>query len=224
MNFDKDVIFIEIYIFNQCGGGVFETVMRFQIQDPTYGNTKPLRETILNNCSGMGAGAGAYAFATSEGVNFLLGDERFRDFISDGSFFLVVGTDDITNVRALRTLKDFEDEFSGNLKVSVYIHDAIGSIFHPKYSWFQSKVSGGKLIIGSGNMTKRGMKNNREAYAIIELDEGQMVEVKQEWNRWVMHSRQYLYSLDDAIDIMSQRDRSLIGRFVHALKKAMGIG
>ena len=204
--------------------GVFETVMRFQIQDPTYGNTKPLRETILNNCSDMKVGAGAYAFATSEGVNFLLGDERFRNFISDGSFFLIVGTDDITNVRALRTLKDFEDEFSGNLKVRVYIHDAIGSIFHPKYSWFQSKASGGKLIIGSGNMTKRGMKNNREAYAIIELDEGQMVEVKREWNRWVMHSRQYLYSLDDAIAIMSQRDRSFIGRFVHALKKAMGIG
>lgn len=204
--------------------GVFETVMRFQIQDPTYGNTKPLRETILNNCSDMKVGAGAYAFATSEGVNFLLGDERFKDFISDGSFFLIVGTDDITNVRALRTLKDFEDEFSGNLKVRVYIHDAIGSIFHPKYSWFQSKVSGGKLIIGSGNMTKRGMRNNREAYAIIDLDEEQTAEVKREWNRWVMHSGQYLYSLDDAIAIMSQRNRSFIGRFVHALKKAMGIG
>lgn len=204
--------------------GVFETVMRFQIQDPTYGNTKPLRETILNNCSDVKVGAGAYAFATSEGVNFLLGDERFRNFISDGSFFLIVGTDDITNVRALRTLKDFENEFSGNLKVRVYIHEAIGSIFHPKYSWFQSKSSGGKLIIGSGNMTKRGLKNNREAYAIIDLDEEQTAEVKREWNRWLMHSRQYLYSIDDAIAIMSQRDRSFIGRFVHALKKAMGIG
>lgn len=204
--------------------GVFETVMRFQIQDPTYGNTKPLRETILNNCSDVKVGAGAYAFATSEGVNFLLGDERFRNFISDGSFFLIVGTDDITNVRALRTLKDFENEFSGNLKVRVYIHEAIGSIFHPKYSWFQSKSSGGKLIIGSGNMTKRGLKNNREAYAIIDLDEEQTAEVKREWNRWLMHSGQYLYSIDDAIAIMSQRDRSFIGRFVHALKKAMGIG
>ena len=204
--------------------GVFETVMRFQIQDPTYGNTKPLRETILNNCSDMKVGAGAYAFATSEGVNFLLGDERFRNFISDGSFFLIVGTDDITNVRALRTLKDFENEFSGNLKVRVYIHEAIGSIFHPKYSWFQSKSSGGKLIIGSGNMTKRGLKNNREAYAIIDLDEEQTAEVKREWNRWLMHGGQYLYSIDDAIAIMSQRDRSFIGRFVHALKKAMGIG
>lgn len=204
--------------------GVFDTVMRFQIQDPTYGNTKPLRETILNNCSDMKVGAGAYAFATSEGVNFLLGDERFRNFISDGSFFLIVGTDDITNVRALKTLKDFENEFSGNLKVRVYIHEAIGSIFHPKYSWFQSKSSGGKLIIGSGNMTKRGLKNNREAYAIIDLDEEQTAEVKREWNRWLMHSGQYLYSIDDAIAIMSQRDRSFIGRFVHALKKAMGIG
>lgn len=204
--------------------GVFETVMRFQIQDPTYGNTKPLRETILNNCSDMKVGAGAYAFATSEGVNFLLGDERFRNFISDGSFFLIVGTDDITNVRALRTLKDFENEFSGNLKVRVYIHDAIGSIFHPKYSWFQSKSSGGKLIIGSGNMTKRGLKNNREAYAVIDLDEAQLEEVKREWNRWVMHSRQYLYSIDDAIRIMSKRGNSFMGKLVHALKKTMGIG
>ena len=198
--------------------------MRFQIQDPTYGNTRPLRETILNICPDMKAGAGAYAFATSEGVNFLLGEEGFRSFISDGEFFLIVGTDDITNVRALKTLKDFEEAFSGNLKVRVYIHDAIGSIFHPKYSWFQSKVTGGKLIIGSGNMTKRGMKNNREAYAVIDLDEDQLEEVKREWNRWVMHSGQYLYPLDEAIRMMSQRDRSIIGRFVHALKKAMGIG
>lgn len=198
--------------------------MKLQIQDPTYGNTKPLRETILNNCSDMKVGAGAYAFATSEGVNFLLGDERFRNFISDGSFFLIVGTDDITNVRALRTLKDFEDEFSGNLKVRVYIHDAIGSIFHPKYSWFQSKSSGGKLIIGSGNMTKRGLKNNREAYAIIDLDEEQTAEVKREWNRWLMHSGQYLYSVDDAIRIMSKRGNSFMGKLMHALKKTMGIG
>lgn len=204
--------------------GVFETVMRFQIQDPTYGNTKPLRETILNNCSDMKVGAGAYAFATSEGVNFLLGDERFRNFISDGMFFLIVGTDDITNVRALRTLKDFEDEFSGNLKVRVYIHDAIGSIFHPKYSWLQSRTSGGKLIIGSGNMTKRGMKNNREAYAVIDLDDKQLEQVKQEWNSWVNHSGQYLYSLEDAIEIMSRRDRSFMGRLVQAIKKAIGIG
>lgn len=203
---------------------VFDLVMRFQIQDPTYGNTRPLRETILNICPDMKMGAGAYAFATSEGVNFLLDGENFRDFISNGEFFLIVGTDDITNVRALKTLKGFEEEFSGNLKVRVYIHDAIGSIFHPKYSWFQSKELGGKLIIGSGNMTKRGMKNNREAYAVIDLDDDQLEEVKREWNRWVMHSRQYLYTLDDAIRIMSQRDRSIIGRFVHALKKAMGIG
>lgn len=203
---------------------VFGVVMRFQIQDPTYGNTRPLRETILNTCPDMRTGAGAYAFATSEGVNFLLGGESFRSFISEGEFLLIVGTDDITNVRALRTLKDFEEEFSGNLKVRVYIHDAIGSIFHPKYSWFQSKTSGGKLVIGSGNMTKRGMKNNREAYAVIDLDEHELEEVKREWNRWVMHSRQYLYPLDDAIRIMSQRDKSFVGRFVHALKKAMGIG
>ena len=203
---------------------VFGLVMRFQIQDPTYGNTRPLRETILNICPDMKMGAGAYAFATSEGVNFLLDGENFRDFISNGEFFLIVGTDDITNVRALKTLKGFEEEFSGNLKVRVYIHDAIGSIFHPKYSWFQSKELGGKLIIGSGNMTKRGMKNNREAYAVIDLNDGQLEEVKREWNRWVMHSRQYLYPLDEATRIMSQRNRSIIGRFMHALKKAMGIG
>lgn len=198
--------------------------MRFHIQDPTYGNTQPLRETILNNCSGMKAGGGAYAFATSEGVNFLLGEDSFRSFISEGDFFLIVGTDDITNVRALETLKDYEDEFSGKLRVRVYIHDAIGSIFHPKYSWFQSVKSGGKLIIGSGNMTKRGMKNNREAYAVIDLDDKQLEQVKREWNSWVNHSGQYLYSLDEAIEIMSRREKSFMGKLVQAIKKAIGVG
>ena len=73
-------------------------------------------------------------------------------------------------------------------------------------------------------MTKRGLKNNREAYAIMDLDEEQTAEVKREWNRWIMHSGQYLYPLDEAIRIMSQRDKSFVGRIVHTLKKAMGIG
>ena len=68
------------------------------------------------------------------------------------------------------------------------------------------------------------MKNNREAYAVIDLDDKQLEQVKREWNRWVNHSRQYLYSLDEAIEIMSRREKSFMGKLVQAIKKAIGIG
>lgn len=233
--------------------------MEFCIQDPTYEDTKPLRESLLDGLIHMHRGGGVYAFVTSEGVKFLFGDERFREFISDGYYHLVVGTDDITDVAALKTLKSFEEEYNGHFKAQVYIHDGIGSILHPKYSWFKgeyrsrplksdlgevayadeayaedgtngkrtSKTSEkmeGVLIIGSGNLTKRGMKNNREAYAVIPCEGREILKVEDEWQRWINHSSSYLYDLEPAMEILAKRHRTFIGRLILAIKKALGVG
>ncbi len=201
--------------------------MEFIIQDPTYENTKPLRESLLNGLRDMSQGGGVYAFATSEGARFLLGDQRFKEFIANGCYYLIVGTDDITDVAAIRTLKAFEEEYAGHLTVKVYIHDGIGSILHPKYSWFKG-VKGdrtkGLLIIGSGNLTRRGMKNNREAYAAIHCSEKDIGEVESEWQRWVNHSQRYLYDPEPAMEILAKRNRTLLGRLASAIKRALGIG
>ncbi|MCI5697856.1 MAG: phospholipase D family protein [Clostridiales bacterium] len=225
--------------------------MEFNLQDPTYENTKPLGESLLNGLSHMSQGGGVYAFATSEGVKAILGDRRFRDFISKGYYYLVVGTDDITDIAALNTLKLFEEEYKGHLTVKVYIHSGVGSILHPKYSWFKGycstglteEIAGGKihsenmahlsgtskntetikgvLIIGSGNLTKRGMKNNREAYVVIPCGGRDILEVEDEWQRWINHSRVCLYDLNHAVEILAKRDKTILGRIMPAIKKVL---
>ena len=65
------------------------------IQDPSYENSKYLHETLLSECVDCTVGAGAYAFATKDGINLLLSDENFKKFLERGTYTLVVGTDDI---------------------------------------------------------------------------------------------------------------------------------
>ena len=53
----------------------------FCIQDPSYENSKYLHETLISECVGCTTGAGAYAFATKDGINLLLLDDNFKDFL-----------------------------------------------------------------------------------------------------------------------------------------------
>ena len=74
----------------------------FCIQDPSYENSKYLHETLLSECVGSIYGAGSYAFATKDGINLLLADENFKNFLENGTYTLVVGTDDITNEHSIK--------------------------------------------------------------------------------------------------------------------------
>ena len=139
--------------------------MQFCIQDPSYDNSMYLHETLLSICKHSLAGAGAYAFATSDGIDILLGDESFKSFMNKGTFYLIVGMDDITNTKALETLKKYKEAYGSKITIKAYVHNSRGSTFHPKYSWFRTK-EGGVLVIGSGNLTQNGLRHNREAYGV----------------------------------------------------------
>ena len=56
------------------------------IQDPSYENSKYLHETLLSECVDCTVGAGAYAFATKDGINLLLSDENFKKFLERGTY------------------------------------------------------------------------------------------------------------------------------------------
>lgn len=192
----------------------------FCIQDPSYEGSKYLHETLISECVGCKTGAGAYAFATKDGINLLLLDENFKDFLKNGTFTLVVGTDDITNEHSIVSLMELQKKYGSHLVVKAYVHNGKGSTFHPKFSWFQ-KTDGGVLVSGSGNLTLKGLRHNREAYNVVQYDESGINNVVDEWNRWFTHSAPFLFDITDPVVLAKAKQNSEKIKAVSTAKAAV---
>lgn len=169
--------------------------MILRIQDPGYPTVPSLHETLLEACEGAIRGGGAFAFVSQGGVELLLNDKVFTDFAAKGQFDLVVGIDEITNLKSLAALDATKQEHSG-LTVRVFHHDLPNTIFHPKFCWFRNK-SGGALITGSGNLTVRGLRRNWEAFTVSDLSPKEIDEVEQQWAEWTKSHTNWLKATDD---------------------------
>jgi len=172
------------------------------IQDPTYAESMLLHEALLQACSTAQYGAGAYAFVTADGVNLLMTDDMFSDFLKRGHYQLIVGMDDITNTRTLVALQAICDQYGDHLSPKALLHDTNGSTFHPKFSWFKCE-QGGILVLGSGNLTHKGLRRNREAFVISEVDDREIAQIEVRWNSWIDSCHNYLKSIDD-IDVVTK--------------------
>ncbi len=170
--------------------------MDFYIQDPTYSESYSLHEALLQACEGAYSGGGAYAFVSTGGVKLFLEDDVFEKLASNGVFKLVVGIDEITSERALKKLNDLKNRYDENLEVYAFMHDTKGSLFHPKFSWFKN-ARGGILVLGSGNLTEKGLRRNREAFSFIEVNQSEIEEIEKYWNDWLDHNNSYLKPIDD---------------------------
>lgn len=192
--------------------------MQFCIQDPSYKNSKYLHETLLTECVSGCNGAGMYAFATKDGIELFMEDENFKKFIQKGTFLLVVGMDDITNVRAIETLKELQNKYGKNLEIKAYIHNNCKSTFHPKLSWFKRR-EGGVLILGSGNLTQQGLRQNREAFTVTDCDEDAMNKVIMEWRQWLEHSKPFLFDISEDIVLERAKQNVLKLKVVYDMHK-----
>lgn len=163
-------------------------------QDPTDEKAKCLQESLLAECKGSVMGAGAYAFVTKDGLSLLFEDAEFQKFLKKGCYTLVVGMDDVTNERTLSALQSLKEKHGQHLQIKCYLHEDRGSTFHPKFSFF-CKKDGGTLVLGSGNLTQRGLRHNREAYQITHYSKEEMAEVSAEWDRWYAHSSPFLFDI-----------------------------
>ncbi len=142
--------------------------MELMIQDPTYAASMRLGEALIDACNKGMDGAGAFAFAEENGIDLFLGDSDFGDYIKTHSYVLVVGTDSITDPKAINSLRDYCAKYK-NLTVYAYVHDFRKYLFHPKLTWFETST-GGLSIIGSGNLTERGLFHNVEMYSYNDLN------------------------------------------------------
>ncbi|WP_444345082.1 phospholipase D family protein [Phascolarctobacterium succinatutens] len=173
--------------------------MRLMIQDPTYSGSMKLGEALIDACKLGVNGAGAYAFAEENGIDLFLGDTDFVKYIKTNKYELIVGTDSITDPKAVARLREYCKLYK-NLTVYGYVHDPRKNLFHPKIAWFETN-NGGLSIIGSGNLTERGLFHNIEMYSYNMLSSSEIAQVKSDWYNWLDYSisNNFLFDIDDPI-------------------------
>ncbi len=103
------------------------------------------------------SGGGVFAFASKGGIEAFFGVSAISSMLSHRKpFYLVVGVDAITNAEALLYIAETISKRRGTLTAKVFFHEHPASTFHPKFLWFR-KGKAIRLIVGSGNLTLRGL-------------------------------------------------------------------
>ena len=176
--------------------------MTLCIQDPNGFSQHVLHESILNEIENAEAGGGAFAFASKDGVDLLLGSELFRKFIEKGPFLLVVGIDEITNQNAVSSLLEYQQDYH-NLTVKAFYHNNKGRLFHPKFLWVKKGERQGSIITGSGNLTTRGLRDNWEAYYVDHIADKKFEDTMLYWDSWINGHANFLLNLDE--DLVTDR-------------------
>ena len=150
--------------------------IRFCIQDPTYLGTTYLYEAILAAAAQATGWRGLYAFASRDGVDHLIEDKIVQERMTGGGEIdLVVGIDAVTNRLTLERMQELEQRHA-NFRPKVFWNENRG-LFHPKISDFDLSGGGRTLIVGSGNLTPGGLRDNFEAYTIITADQADEIDV-----------------------------------------------
>lgn len=157
--------------------------MPLHIQDPTNPESDYLVDTLLDACASAQAGGGAFAFLSAGGVQLLLKDELFSQFLERGRFDLLVGVDAITDHAAIAALGEVRQQHP-SIGARVFVPSHSRSIFHPKVAWFD-QGNGGLLIAGSGNLTAGGLRWNIEAFAVERLDAPSMAALRAQWDAYL---------------------------------------
>ena len=179
------------------------------IQDLSFSQSYSTHEAIIKSCSSSIEGYGAYAFASSSGVDILLKDKEFDELLDRGHYSMVVGIDQITNLACLETLSEILQQ-KPNLDVRAFCHDDNGSLFHPKISFFRNQEGGGSLIVGSGNLTLGGLRKNREAFGVIDLSEEELQRMEAYWQSWMTESAERLKDINDEEVINKARENRYV--------------
>jgi len=172
------------------------------IQDPDYTRSVLLHDAILDIIDKAIYGIGTYAFVTNEGLQLLIESENFEKFISkdESKFILLMGIDEVTNTRTLVKARALAEKYD-KLTIKVFFDKNSSNTYHSKYSFFKTE-QGGALVIGSGNLTLKGLRKNREAFTITEVNDIDFSKIELEWEVWLRENDEFIKDLDDEEVIM----------------------
>jgi len=153
-----------------------------------------LLEHILLESIGARRGGGLFAWTNTNGIRALIQDEVFSEFLENGAFRLIVGTDAITDLPAVELLQDLMQVTPG-LEALAFLSPT-SSLFHPKLSWFEHDdyVS---IINGSGNLTRGGLKSNWEAFTVVHLWGADAEAALEQIDDFLGDSGDHIYPLND---------------------------
>ena len=183
--------------------------MTLHIQDPNSSESDYLVDALLDACATAQAGGGAFAFLSAGGVQLLLNDEEFTEFLGRGPFDLLVGVDAITDQAAIAAVEQVQQQ-RPNLNTRVYLPSHPRSIFHPKVAWFD-QGDGGVLVTGSGNLTLGGLRWNIEAFSIEHLDAAAMAELRAQWTAY-LHASAGCLKAPDSPEVVARLERNAARR------------
>lgn len=162
------------------------------LQDPGR-NSRYAIDVIGAAARGASHGVAMFAFATVSGVDLLLDHPSIRALTATGTFELIVGIDAITNRETLERLLTAAGRSKG-LRPRVFWNSSEG-LFHPKLCWF--RASGGEaLVVGSSNLTPRGLRDSYEAVACITGKRGALTAVTSEFRSFLDAHRANIREID----------------------------
>lgn len=154
----------------------------FHLQDPSSPKTTYLFEAIVAATRNACSWRGMFAFATPNGVDMLFGDDDVLDFLKSGNMSLLVGMDAITTRATLERLRNLESEHK-SLTVRVFWNRTAG-LFHPKLSHFTYPDGEKCLIVGSGNLTPGGLRQNVEGFSVVRTQQSERLSLNQ-WDKFL---------------------------------------
>lgn len=178
----------------------------FYIQDPFSQTPHYLIEAIIEqlNSPDTSLWRGLFAFASQPGIVSLLDDPDVIDFLHRGNTELIVGIDAITDPSALEKLRVMENTIK-NFKVKVF-YKRMQGIFHPKIAHFIRDDGTQIIIIGSGNLTPGGLRNNIEAYSVFISEPDEEVDLS-DLERFLEKHSDSLRKIDDEIIELAKQNR-----------------
>lgn len=167
----------------------------FHFQDPASPDTVYLLEAIIDASRGAESCSGIFAFASRGGVDSLLGDPEIQDFLRESPMSLLVGIDAVTTRNTLVRLRELEQELE-RLDVRVF-RNPTAALFHPKVARFEYPDGRRTMIVGSGNLTPGGLRQNIEAFSVMRAAVGETLDVSS-WDRFLSEHADDMRAIDES--------------------------
>ncbi len=167
----------------------------FRLQDPTSPETVYLFEEIISALATAESWRGIFAFASRDGVDSLFLDPATILFLERGQCSLVVGIDAVTNRVTLERLQEIENR-NDHIDIRVF-WNPIAGLFHPKICHFRHPGGQQTVIVGSGNLTPGGMRNNFEAFSVLRTGPRERLDLAA-WDNFLAEHQTRLTRIDEA--------------------------
>ena len=167
----------------------------FHLQDPASPDTVYLLEAIVDALRGAASCKGMFAFASRGGVDSLIGDPEIQHFLRESPMSLLVGIDAVTTRNTLVRLLELEQEIE-RLDVQIFWNPT-DALFHPKIARFEYPDGRRTMIVGSGNLTPGGLRQNFEAFSIMRATADETLDVSS-WDRFLIEHAADMRAIDES--------------------------